>query len=63
MTKKEHATKLVDETTGLMECLVCGEKYHTTVKAGTDGKFLPANWECVNKCRLIHDDEKPAQEK
>ena len=63
MTKKEHATKLVDEKTGLMECLVCGEKYHTTVKAGPDGKFLPENWECVNKCRLIHDDKKPAQKK
>jgi hypothetical protein len=44
-----------------MECLVCGEKYHTTRKAGADGKFYPENWECVNKCRLIHPDEKPAQ--
>jgi hypothetical protein len=46
-----------------MECLVCGEKYHTTMKPGADGKFLPGNWECVNKCRLIHHDEKPAQKK
>jgi len=42
-----------------MPCL--REKYHTTVKAGPDGKFLPENWECVNKCRLIHDDRNPAQ--
>jgi len=63
MTKKEHTTKLVDEKAGLMECLVCGEKYHTTVKQGPDGKFLPENWECVNKCRLIHPDEKPAKKK
>jgi hypothetical protein len=53
----------VDEKSGLMECLVCGEKYHTTMKPGSDGKFLPENWECVNKCRLIHHDEKPAQKK
>jgi hypothetical protein len=46
-----------------MECLVCGEKYHTTMKPGMDGKFLPENWECVNKCRLIHNDEKPAKKK
>jgi hypothetical protein len=59
MTKKEHTTTLVDEKSGLMECLVCGEKYHTTVKQGADGKFHPENWECVNKCRLIHHDEKP----
>jgi len=63
MTKKEHTTKLVDEKSGLMECLVCGEKYHTTMKPGADGQFLPENWECVNKCRLIHHDEKPAQKK
>ncbi len=54
---------MVDEESGLMECLVCGEKYHTTMKPGPDGKFLPENWECVNKCRLIHHDEKPEQKK
>jgi hypothetical protein len=63
MTGKKHTTKLVDEKSGLMECLVCGEKYHTTMKADADGKFLPENWECVNKCRLIHTDEKPAHKK
>jgi hypothetical protein len=63
MTKNQHTTKLVDEKSGLMECLVCGEKYHTTMKPGADGKFLPENWECVNKCRLIHHDEKPAKKK
>jgi hypothetical protein len=63
ITKKEHTTKLVDEKSGLMECIVCGEKYHTTMKPGADGKFLPENWVCVNKCRLIHHDEKPAPKK
>jgi len=63
MTAKKHTTKLVDEKSGLMECLVCGEKYHTTMKADADGKFHPENWECVNKCRLIHHDEKTAHKK
>jgi len=27
LTRKEHATKLVDEKSGLVECLVCREKY------------------------------------
>ncbi len=63
MTKKEHPTRVVDEQSGLMECLVCGEKYHTTMKAGPDGKFLPENWECVNKCRLIQHGEKAAGKK
>ena len=59
--KKRSTTKLVDENSGLMECLVCGEKYHTTIKKGPDGTFLPENWECVNKCRLIHSNEKPVK--
>jgi hypothetical protein len=63
MSKKEHVMKLVDEKTGLMECLVCGEKRHAVMKPGPDGKFLPENWECVNMCRLIHHDEKPAKKK
>ena len=61
MTKKEHAMKLVDESTGLMECLVCGAKHNAVMKPGADGKYLPENWECVNKCRLIHHDEKPSK--
>jgi hypothetical protein len=63
MSKKEHVMKLVDEKTGLMECLVCGEKRHAVMKPGPDGKFLPENWECVNMCRLIHDDKRPAKKK
>jgi hypothetical protein len=63
MSKKEHTMKLVDEKTGLMECLVCGEKRHGIMKPGADGKFLPENWECVNRCKLIHTDEKPAKKK
>jgi hypothetical protein len=63
MSTKEHTTRVVDEKSGLMECLVCGEKYHTTMKAGPDGKFLPENWECVNKCRLIHHGEEKAGHK
>ena len=46
-----------------MECRVCGEKYHTTMKPGPDGKFLPENWKCVNTYRLIHRNEKLAQKK
>jgi len=63
MTKKEHAMKLVDESTGLMECLVCGAKHNAVMKPGADGKYLPENWECVNKCRLIHHDEKTSHTK
>jgi hypothetical protein len=58
MNKKEHVTKLLDEKTGLMECLVCGERHNAVMKQGPDGRFHPENWECVNKCKLIHEDVK-----
>jgi hypothetical protein len=63
MTKKEHVMKVVDESKGLMECLVCGAKHNAVMKPGADGKFLPENWECVNKCTLIHHDEKSSPKK
>ncbi len=63
MTKKEHVMKVVDESTGLMECLVCGAKHNEVIKPGADGKFLPENWECVNKCKLIHHEEKSSKKK
>jgi hypothetical protein len=31
------------------------------MKPDKDGKFLPENWECVNKCRLNHNNEKTAK--
>jgi hypothetical protein len=63
MTKKEHVMKVADESTGLMECLVCGAKHNAVMKPGADGKFLPENWECVNKCKLIHHEEKSSKKK
>jgi len=63
MTKKDKVMKVVDESTGLMECLVCGAKHNAVMKPGADGKYLPENWECVNKCRLIHHDEKTSKKK
>jgi hypothetical protein len=61
--EKEHTMRLVDEKTGLMECLVCGERRHAVMKPGPDGKSLPENWECVNMCWLIHHDDKTAKKK
>jgi hypothetical protein len=63
MTKKEKVMKLVDESTGLMECLVCGAKHNAVMKPGPDGKYLPENWECVNRCKLIHHEEKSSKKK
>ncbi|MDP2796910.1 MAG: hypothetical protein Q8N94_05285 [Methanoregula sp.] len=56
MIKTEHTPKLVDEKSGLMECLVCEEKYYVTMKPGAEGNSLSENWECVNTYRLFHPD-------
>jgi len=56
MTKK--VMNLVRESTGRMECLECGAKHNAVMKPGADGKYLPENWECVNTCSLIRDDDK-----
>jgi hypothetical protein len=63
MSKKEKVMKLVDESTGLMECLVCGAKHNAVMKPGPDGKYLPENWECVNRCSLLHHEEKSSKKK
>jgi hypothetical protein len=63
MSKKEKVMKMVDESTGLMECLVCGAKHNAVMKPGADGKYLPENWECVNRCKLIHHKEKSSKKK
>jgi hypothetical protein len=63
MTKKEHVMKVVNESAGLMECRVCGVKRTAVMKPGPDGKYLSGNWECVNKCKLIHPDEKTSKKK
>jgi len=63
MIRKEKVMKVVDESMGLMECLVCGAKHTAVLKPGSDGEFLPENWECVNKCRLIHHDDKSSKKK
>ena len=63
MKKKEKVMKIVDESTGLMECLVCGAKHNAVMKPGPDGKYLPENWECVNKCSLIHHEQKSSIKK
>ena len=54
MIKTVHTPKLVNEISGLMECLVCREKYYVTKKPGAEGNSLSNNWDCVNTYRLFY---------
>ena len=42
--------KLLDASTGLMECKVCGARHCANLKSG--GKYRRGSWQCQNGCRL-----------
>lgn len=48
MTKK--IMKLLNPSTGLMECKVCGFRHLAMLKTG--GKYTRGNWQCQNRCKL-----------
>jgi hypothetical protein len=41
--------KLVDGSTGLMRCRVCGAEHHAALKHG--GGYKRGSWQCVNACK------------
>ena len=48
MSKK--VMKLLDPSTGLMECKVCGHVHLANTKSG--GGYYRGAWQCVHGCRL-----------
>jgi len=49
MTKK--VMKLIDKSTGLMECRVCGALHNANTSPDT-GRFYRGSWQCHNGCQL-----------
>jgi hypothetical protein len=43
--------KLLDASSGLMECRVCGHRHVANIKPGTNGQFWRGSWQCVNGCK------------
>ena len=41
---------LLDASTGLMECKVCGYQHWANYKEG--GRFYRGSWQCPNGCKL-----------
>jgi hypothetical protein len=41
--------KLIDPSTGLMECRVCGGKHWANVREG--GHYYRGNWQCQHGCK------------
>lgn len=50
MSKK--VMKLIDPSTGLMECKVCGAKHLASRRTGAGHLFYRGSWQCQNKCKL-----------
>jgi hypothetical protein len=42
--------KLIEPSTGLMECRVCGARHHANLVEG--GRFKPGSWQCAKGCKL-----------
>ena len=47
MTKK--VMKLINPSSGLMECRYCGRRHCGMLKSG--GRYVRGSWQCQNGCR------------
>lgn len=55
MSKK--VMKLIDPSTGLMECKVCGRRHFASLQSKYDRKdgvtrYYRGSWQCQNECTL-----------
>jgi hypothetical protein len=48
MTKK--VMKLIDPSTGVMECKICGRRHIANLRGG--GHYYRGSWQCLNGCKL-----------
>lgn len=50
--------KLIDPSSGLMECKVCGKRHIASLQSGFDRKdevtrYYRGSWQCKDKCKLL----------
>lgn len=50
MTKK--VMKILDATTGLMECKVCKARHFANIQPQSNGKYKRGSWQCRNGCKI-----------
>ena len=44
--------KLIDASTGLMECKVCGSQHVASIRPNSNGNYYRGSWQCINKCQF-----------
>jgi len=60
MTRK--VMKLINESTGLMECKVCGKRHIANLQSKYDRadgvtRYYRGSWQCENGCKLEEDNQ------
>lgn len=48
----ERVMKLIDVSSGLMECRACGARHTANIKPQSGGKYYPGSWDCVHGCTM-----------
>ena len=44
--------KLIDASTGLMECRSCGASHTANIMPQSGGRYYPGSWKCVHGCTM-----------
>ena len=52
MVTTAKVMKLVDASTGLMKCRVCGAELFAKFERGTEGNYKIESWKCSKGCEM-----------
>ena len=50
MSSRKTVMRLVDSSTGLMECPVCGHRHLANIRPDSGGCYYRGSWQCPNGC-------------
>ena len=49
---RQKIMKLINMSTGLMECKVCGRRHWANIKPDSGGDYYRGSWQCLNGCKI-----------
>jgi len=47
---KRGKTKLINPSTGLMECQICQKRWIANIRQDSNGDYYRGSWQCENGC-------------
>lgn len=48
----QKVMKLIEPSSGLMICKVCGAWHYASIRPGSNGRFYRGSWQCRYDCKL-----------